>query len=83
MQTDSNDLVRQMRRAATRGGPVRGGIRSPLAVGLALAILNPVGLILTWTTSSINRPTRLLLTGLSLLWYLAAAGLAFVLLAHR
>jgi hypothetical protein len=83
MQTDSNDLVRQMRRAATRGGPVRGGIRSPLAIGLALAIINPVGLLLTWTTSSINRPTRLLLTGLSLLWYLAVAGLAFVLLTHR
>jgi hypothetical protein len=83
MQTDSNDLVRQMRRAATRGGPVRGGIRSPLAIGLGLAIVNPVGLLLTWTTRSINRPTRLLLTGLSLLWYLAAAGLAFLLLTHR
>jgi electron transport complex protein RnfD len=83
MHTDSNDLVRQMRRAATHGGPARGGIRSPLAIGLALAIINPVGLILTWTTRSINRPTRLLLTGLSLLWYLAVAGLAFVLLTHR
>jgi len=83
MQTDSNDLVRQMRRAATRGGPVRGGIRSPLAIGLALAIINPVGLVLTWTTRSLNRPTRLLLTGISLIWYLAAAGLAFLLLTHR
>jgi len=83
VQTDSNDLVRQMRRAATRGGPVRGGIRSPLAIGLALAIINPVGLLLTWTTRSINRPTRLLLTGISLIWYLAVAGLAFLLLTHR
>jgi hypothetical protein len=83
MQTDSNDLVRQMRRAATRGGPVRGGIRSPLAIGLALAIINPIGLVLTWTTRSLNRPTRLLLTGVSLIWYLAAAGLAFLLLTHR
>jgi electron transport complex protein RnfD len=83
MQTDSNDLVRQMRRAATRGGPARGGIRSPLAIGLALAIINPIGLILTWTTRSLNRPTRLLLTGLSLFWYLAVAGLAFLLLTHR
>jgi hypothetical protein len=83
MQTDSNDLVRQMRRAATRGGPVRGGIRSPLAIGLTLAIINPVGLLLTWTTSSINRPTRLLLSGVSLLWYLAAAGVAFLLLTQR
>jgi electron transport complex protein RnfD len=83
MQTDSNDLVRQMRRAATRRGPVRGGIRSPLAIGLALAIVNPIGLVLTWTTRSLNRPTRLLLTGVSLIWYLAAAGLAFLLLTHR
>jgi hypothetical protein len=83
MKTDSNDLVRQMRLAATRGGPVRGGIRSPLAIGLALAIINPIGLLLTWTTRSLNRPTRLLLTGLSLIWYLAVAGLAFLLLTHR
>jgi Na+-translocating ferredoxin:NAD+ oxidoreductase subunit D len=82
-QTDSNDLVRQMRRDATRGGPARGGIRSPLAIGLALAIINPIGLILTWTTRSLNRPTRLLLTGLSLIWYLAVAGVAFLLLTHR
>jgi electron transport complex protein RnfD len=83
VRTDSNDLVRQMRRAATRGGPARGGIRSPLAIGLALAIINPVGLLLTWTTRSLNRPTRLLLTGISVIWYLAAAGLAFLLLTHR
>jgi Na+-translocating ferredoxin:NAD+ oxidoreductase subunit D len=83
VQTDPNDLVRQMRRAATRGGPARGGIRSPLAIGIALAIINPVGLILTWTTRSLNRPTRLVLTGISLIWYLAAAGLAFLLLTHR
>jgi hypothetical protein len=62
---------------------VRGGIRSPLAIGLALAIVNPIGLVLTWTTRSLNRPTRLLLTGVSLIWYLAAAGLAFLLLTHR
>ena len=83
MQTDSNDLVRQMRHAATHGGPMRGGIRSPLAIGLALAIINPVGLLLTWTTRSLNRPTRLLLTGVSVLWYLAVAGAAFLLLTHR
>jgi hypothetical protein len=83
MQTDSNDLVRQMRRAATHGGPMRGGIRSPLAIGLALAIINPVGLLLTWTTRSLNRPTRLLLTGVSALWYLAVASAAFLLLTHR
>ena len=83
VQLDSNDLVRQMRRAATRGGPTRGGIRSPLAIGMALAILNPIGLILTWTTRSLNRPTRLLLTGISVLWYLAVAVLAFLLLTHH
>jgi hypothetical protein len=83
MKTDSNDLVRQMRRDAARGGPVRGGIRSPLVIGLALAIINPVGLLLTWTTRSLNRPTRLLLTGISLVWYLAVAGLAFLLLTRH
>jgi hypothetical protein len=83
MRSDSNDLVRQMRHAATHGGPVRGGIRSPLAIGLALAIINPVGLLLTWTTRSLNRPTRLLLTGLSVVWYLAVAGVAFFLLTHH
>src|SRR5260370_36080730 len=78
LRTDSNDLVRQMRRATTRGGPARGGIRSPLAIGLSLAIINPIGLILTWTTRSLNRLTRLFLTGVLVLRYLPPAGAAFL-----
>jgi H+/Na+-translocating ferredoxin:NAD+ oxidoreductase subunit D len=80
--SDPNDLVRQMRIAATRGGPLRRRSNSLLLVILALVIVNPIGLVLTWTSPSLNRPTRMLLTGLSLLWYLAAAGLVFA-LTHR
>lgn len=77
---DPNDLVRQMRRAATRGGPLGGAGGRPFVLVPALVILNPVGLWLTWTTPSLSRPTRLLLSGLSVLWYLGVAGLVLVLL---
>jgi H+/Na+-translocating ferredoxin:NAD+ oxidoreductase subunit D len=80
--SDSNELVRQMRRAATHGGGLRRRQNSALLLVLALLIVNPVGLLLTWTNPSLSRPTRLLLTGLSLLWYLAVAGLVFA-LTHR
>jgi H+/Na+-translocating ferredoxin:NAD+ oxidoreductase subunit D len=81
-QGDSNDLVRQMRSAATRGGPLGGGIQSPIILGAALLLLNPVGLWLTWSAASLDRRTKLLLSALSLLWYLGVAGLAFA-LTHR
>ncbi len=81
-QSDSNDLVRQMRNAATRRGPLGGTSMNPFLLVPALLILNPLGLWLTWSSTSLGRTTKLLLTAVSLLWYLAAAGLAFA-LTHR
>ena len=76
---DPHDVVRQMRTAAKRSGPL--GTNTMLLLA-ALLIFNPVGLALTWTTRSMNQPTKLLLTGVSVLWYLGAAGLGFA-LTHR
>jgi len=81
-QSDSNDLVRQMRDAATRGGRLRGTGASPFLLMPALLIVNPVGLWLTWRSASLGRTTKLLLSAVSVLWYLAVAGLAFA-LTHR
>ena len=81
-QGDPHDMVRQMRRAATRGGPLRGGTQSPVVLLAALLLLNPVGLWLTWSGASLNRQTKLLLSAVSILWYLGVAGLVFV-LTHR
>ena len=77
-QEDPNDMVRQLRSAATRGGP----LQSPFVLLSALLLLNPVGLWLTWSGASFNRRTKLLLSALSALWYLGVAGLVFA-LAHR
>jgi NQR2/RnfD/RnfE family subunit of NADH-ubiquinone oxidoreductase len=76
---DPNDLVRQMRSAATRGAS------SPMNQAILLAsllVVNPIGLWLTWKTRSMAQQFKLMLTGVSVLWYLGAAGLAFALL-HR
>jgi Na+-translocating ferredoxin:NAD+ oxidoreductase subunit D len=81
-QGDPNDMVRQMRSAATRGGPLRGGRQSALVLVAALLLLNPVGLWLTWSGASLSRRTKLLLSLVSVLWYLGVAGLVFA-LAHR
>ena len=81
-QSDSNDLVRQMRSAATRSRPLGGLGESPLLLLPALLIVNPVGLWLTWSSPSIGRSTRLLLSAVSVLWYLGVAGLVFA-LTHR
>jgi len=81
-QGDSNDLVRQMRSAATRGGPLSGGVQSLLILVPALLLLNPVGLWLTWSAGSLDRRTKLLLSAVSVLWYLGVAGLVFA-LTHR
>lgn len=76
---DPNDLVRQMRSAATQ----RSLSNANQAILLAsLLVVNPVGLWLTWKTRSIAQEVKLMLTGASVLWYLGAAGLAFALL-HR
>ena len=37
---------------------------------------------LTWRSASLGRTTKLLLSAVSVLWYLAVAGLAFA-LTHR
>jgi hypothetical protein len=81
-QGDPNDMVRQMRSAAARRGPLHGGLQSPLILLAALLLLNPVGLWLTWNGGSFDRRTRLLLSAVSVLWYLGVAGLLFALL-HR
>jgi hypothetical protein len=81
-QGDPHDVVRQMRSAATRGGPLSGGARNPIILLAALLIINPVGLWLTWTERSLNRQTRVLLSVVSVLWYLGVAGFVFA-LTHR
>jgi len=71
--TNSNDLVRQMRSAASRGTLQRPGVVSWLRV-VALVLVNPVGLWLTWSGSS-SQSTKRLITLISVLWYLVAAAL--------
>jgi len=63
--------------AASRGGRLS-GVGQPTAVILAaLLIVNPVGLWLTWNGTSFDRRTKLLLSSVSVLWYLGVAGLVF------
>jgi hypothetical protein len=81
-QGDPHDVVRQMRSAATRRGPLSGGARNPIILLPALLIINPVGLWLTWGERSLNRQTKLMLSAVSALWYLGVAGFAFALM-HR
>jgi Na+-translocating ferredoxin:NAD+ oxidoreductase subunit D len=81
-QNDSNDIVRQMRSAASRGGSLKGAGASPFLLLPALLLLNPIGLFMTWTSGSIGSRTKLVVSAISLLWYLGVAGLAFALF-HR
>ncbi|MDQ6710612.1 MAG: RnfABCDGE type electron transport complex subunit D [Candidatus Dormibacteraeota bacterium] len=74
--TNSNDLVRQMRIAASRG-PLKNAAANRLLLGLSLVLLNPLGLWLTWSAGSLAGSTKRLLTIASVVWYLAAAGLVF------
>ena len=78
-----DDLVRQMRRAAIRGSSFAFSLSSPLALIGALIVFNPIGLLLTSNGSLMSRSSKWIITGLSLLWYLAVAGLAFLLLTRR
>jgi hypothetical protein len=72
--TNSDDLVRQMRSAASRGTmPGSGAVRL-----LALVLVNPVGLWLTWSSSS-SLGTKRLISLISALWYLVAAALVLAL----
>ncbi len=79
LQSNPDDLVRQMRQAASRSAFA--GPNAGILIG-SLLLLNPVGLWLTWRTASMAQTTRLLVSALSVLWYLAVAGLTFALL-HR
>jgi hypothetical protein len=81
-QGDPNDMVRQMRSAATHGGTLWGGGRNPVIFLAALLIVNPVGLWLTWSERSLNRQMKLMLSAVSVLWYVGVAGLVFA-LTHR
>jgi H+/Na+-translocating ferredoxin:NAD+ oxidoreductase subunit D len=82
-QGDPNDMVRQMRNAATQGGALRRVQGSPFLLVPALVILNPVGLWLTWTAPLVGRRTKLLLSAASALWYLGVAGLVLLLVLTR
>lgn len=76
--TNSNDLVRQLRSAAPRG-PLASSASNRLLWGLALILVNPIGLLMTWSTATLGLGTKRLVTVLSVVWYLAAAGLVFAL----
>ena len=82
-QGDPNDMVRQMRSAATRPGPLRSVQGSPFVLLPALLVINPVGLWLTWTAPLVGRRTKLLLSAASALWYLGVAGLVLLLVLTR
>ncbi len=82
IREDPNDMVRQMRSAASRGGPFSSGAENPIILAAALLLINPVGIWLTWSAPSVRRRTQLLLSAVSLLWYLGVAGLVFA-LTHR
>ena len=71
-----------MRSAAARGGPLSRGGQNPIILVAALLIINPIGLWLTWTQRSLNRQRKLLLSAVSVLWYLGVAGFVFA-LTHR
>jgi electron transport complex protein RnfD len=79
---DPNDMVRQMRRAASHGGTVLGGAQNLIILAAALVLINPVGLWLTWSEPSLRRRTQIVLSAVSVLWYLGVAGLVFA-LTHR
>jgi hypothetical protein len=74
-------MVRQMRSGAGRGSLRQAGT-SPVLWTLALFLVNPIGLWLTWTNSSLSRRTKEVVSGVSALWYLAVAAGLFLVLTH-
>jgi hypothetical protein len=80
VQNDPNDLVRQMRRAATRQPSTL--VETALIVG-GLLLVNPAGLFLTWRSGTLAQMTKVIVSAVSVLWYLGVAGLTFALLHHR
>jgi Na+-translocating ferredoxin:NAD+ oxidoreductase RnfD subunit len=81
-QGDPNDMIRQLRSAASHRGPLQNAAQGTALLVAALLIVNPVGLWLTWTGASFGRRTKVLLSAVSVLWYLGVAGLVFA-LRHR
>jgi hypothetical protein len=77
--TNSDDLVRQMRNAASRGG-MQGSSGAVLLRVLALVVVNPLGLLMTWSSNA-SAGTKRLITLISVVWYLVAAALV-ISLAH-
>jgi hypothetical protein len=73
-----NDMVRQLRSTTSRS-LFRGEMASRILLGLALVILNPAGLVMTWRSSGLRRPLKWAISAVSVLWYLAVAGLLFLL----
>jgi Na+-translocating ferredoxin:NAD+ oxidoreductase subunit D len=82
-QGDPNDLVRQMRSAASRGNGLQAAGSNAFVILPLLLLVNPIGLWLTWRSPALNSRTKLLLSAISVLWYLGVAGLALALLIHR
>ena len=77
-RAEPDDIVRQMRRSAAYR-PARPVPKdtNPVLWALALLLVNPLGLWMTWTNRSFSFVVKALVTLLSTLWYLAAAGAFF------
>ena len=77
-RAESEDIVRQMRRSAAYRPPRPvPKDTNPVLWALALLIVNPIGLWMTWTNRSFSGVVKALVTLVSTLWYLAAAGAFF------
>jgi len=74
-----DDIVRQMRIQAARRSRSRGGNR--LVQVLALVVINPIGLWLTWRRSD-PAWVKSILTVLSIAWYAGIGGLALLVRLH-
>jgi len=75
-----DDIVRQMRIQAARRTRSRGGNR--LVQALALVVINPIGLWLTWRNRSDPAWLKSILTVLSIAWYAGIGGLALLARLH-
>ena len=80
--TDPDDLVRQMRSAASRR-PLQARASNRVGLAVCLVLLNPVGLWLLWSSGSMSRGARQRITAASVIWYLAVAGLVLALMHFR
>ncbi len=71
---DSDDIVRQMRSAAARRPRLRRADNWIVRTA-ALLLFNPLGLVLTWSSTAVAPRTKWLVTVVSIAWYLVVAGL--------